>query len=288
VQESLDYFRQAEEAIGHASQAGSWFVISSLYPTVQQALRWADIGDLTKAGASFAAASRSVEELQHSEPSGSSIPVLSKCLLRLAEARLAIRRGDPATARRVGKEGARLAGAAKATSGNEEFLKNVCSFGAGDQAGQAEYMLGDYAAAEQTARETLTARQLWPVQTDTERRQVTAPSIVLAMSLARQGRSVEARQVIDPVIKFHRELAARNHGDEWQHVELASALYAQALSDKSRAPALLKEAAQLVQGVPVEMRSLLTVRIWRDRIDEALRKPAVLSLQMAPRVGSHQ
>jgi hypothetical protein len=214
--------------------------------------------------------------------------VLSKCLLRLAEARLAIRRGDPATARRVGKEGASLAGAAKATSGNEEFLKNVCSFASGDQAGQAEYMLGDYAAAEQTTRETLTARQLWPVQTDAERRQVTATSIVLAMSLARQGRSVEARQVIDPVIKFHRELAARNHGDEWQHVELASALYAQALSDKSRAPALLKEAAQLVQGVPVEMRSLLTVRIWRDRIDEALRKPAVVSMRIAPRAGSRQ
>jgi len=62
------------------------------------------------------------------------------------------------------------------------------------------------------------------------------------------------------VVKFHRELAARNHGDEFQHVEFASALYAQALADKRVRPALLKEADALISGLPAQMRDLRSVR----------------------------
>ena len=93
---------------------------------------------------------------------------------------------------------------------------------------------------------------------------------LLAMALAREGRAADAERMITPVVKFHRELAARNHGDEWQHVEFASALYAQALADKRQRPALLKEAAALISGVPTEMRDVHTVRLWRDRIREEL------------------
>jgi hypothetical protein len=91
-------------------------------------------------------------------------------------------------------------------------------------------------------------------------------STYLALALARQARLDEARQVIAPVVTFHRALAARNHGDQWQHVELAAALYAESLTDARRAPALRREAAALVDAVPAPMRVLWSVRLWRTRI----------------------
>ena len=274
VRESLEYFRQAQEAIGHAAQAGSWFVMNSLYPTAQQAIKGADAGDAAMSDARLAVVSRSVVDLERSEPSGSNIPVFAKCLLKQNEAHMANLRANPALARRAGRESVSLVASIKPASGNEEFFKNICAFRGANQAGQAEYMLGDYAAAERTLREALEARKRWPLETAFERRNQAEVSITLAMSLARQGRTEEAMQVINPVVAFHRELAARNHGDQWQHVELASALYAQALIDQPRRGALLKEAARLIDSTPAEMRPLHSVRLWRDRIDEALRKPA--------------
>jgi hypothetical protein len=275
VRESLEYFRQSQEAIGHAAQAGSWFVMNALFPTMQQAVQGADAGDAAMADAQLAAASRSVVDLTQSEPSASSVPVFARCLLKLNEARIANLRANPTTARRAGRESVSLVAATKPDSGNEEFFRNICSFYGALQQGQAEYMLGDYAAAERTMRVALEARQRWPLNTVFDRRQQGEVLIALAMSLARQGRTADATQVINPVVQLHRELAARNHGDQWQHVELASALYAQALVDQPRRVALLKEAGKLVDSTPAEMRELHSVRLWRDRIGEALSKPAM-------------
>jgi hypothetical protein len=80
--------------------------------------------------------------------------------------------------------------------------------------------------------------------------------------------------VIEPVVKYHRELAAHNHGDQQQHVELARALYAQALIEPEHRTALLKEAASLVDAVPTQMAALRSVRVWSDRIHAAMHAPA--------------
>ena len=75
------------------------------------------------------------------------------------------------------------------------------------------------------------------------------------------------------MVKFQRELAARNHGDQWQPVELASALYAQALTDKNQRAKLLREAAAMLDNVSPTLRSLRDVRRWRERISEATARP---------------
>jgi hypothetical protein len=80
-----------------------------------------------------------------------------------------------------------------------------------------------------------------------------------------------ALQVITPVVKFERELAARNHGDLWQPVELAGALFAQALSDPTKSAALLREAAALLDNTPQALQGLHDVKQWRQRVHEALR-----------------
>jgi hypothetical protein len=94
-------------------------------------------------------------------------------------------------------------------------------------------------------------------------------STLLAAAVAQQGRISEAKAVIDPAVKFNRDLAARNQGDELQKLELAAALYAQALADPSRRAALLRESRGLLGGLPGPMKSLATVRTWTRRIQDA-------------------
>jgi len=94
-------------------------------------------------------------------------------------------------------------------------------------------------------------------------------STLLAMSLARQGKVAEAREVIAPVVKLHRDLATHNKDDHWQHLELAAALYASALTDPSKIPALLAEAGRLMASTPAEMQRLRIFVLWRDRIAAA-------------------
>ena len=95
------------------------------------------------------------------------------------------------------------------------------------------------------------------------------PSTVLALALVSQNKQSEAQSVIAPVLKFERELLSRNHDDYQQHMEIAAALYAGALAGGVDRRASLAEAATLLDGLPVEMRSLRSVALWRKRIREA-------------------
>jgi hypothetical protein len=269
--EAFDYYRQALEAISHASTAGASFVMNNtVFPSVQLAAKQADFGDGAAADATLASARRVMTGLLQSEPNRRFLAAFGQCVLNFGESDLALSRDDPATARRTERETVSLMQGMTPHGGAEQFWKTLCITYGNDLAGQAEYLLGNPAATEKDMREVLALRQHWPTHNDFDRRDEARASTLLAMALAREGRSVDAEQVIAPVVKFHRELAARNHGDEWQHVELASALYAQALADKRLRPTLLKEAAALIAGVPAEMRDLHSVRLWRDRIRDGL------------------
>jgi len=140
--------------------------------------------------------------------------------------------------------------------------------------GEAEYLTGDYGAAERTLVAALDARKHWPMSTEDNRREQVEVSTLLALALAAQRRTDEARQLIGPIVKYQRELAARNHGDQQQHVELARALYAQAQIDPARRATLLQEAATLIDSVPPPMRALHSVQVWRNRVHDAMRGPA--------------
>jgi hypothetical protein len=72
-------------------------------------------------------------------------------------------------------------------------------------------------------------------------------------------------------VTFQRELAAKNHGDYWQTVEFAAALYAQALNDPQHSSLLLREAAAKIDALPAAMRELHDVRLWRGLISAAQR-----------------
>jgi len=271
LRESFEDYRRSLEAVSHASKAGVSFVLNNtIFPTVILATRQADLGDAAAATATLALATKETSDLRQSEPNSRVLPVFAQCLLNFGEATLAVWRGDPTSARRAEREVVSSAQGVTPHGPFEDFWKTACITFAVDQAGQAEYMLGDPAATEKSMRQALEMHKHWPTHTDFDRRDEARMATLLAMALAREGRAADAERMITPVVKFHRELAARNHGDEWQHVEFASALYAQALADKRQRPALLKEAAALISGVPTEMRDVHTVRLWRDRIREEL------------------
>ena len=76
-------------------------------------------------------------------------------------------------------------------------------------------------------------------------------------------------------MKFQRDLASHNRGDRWQPLELASALYVQALTDQSKRTALLHVAAGRIEALPPEIRVLQDVQWWRARILEAPQRAGI-------------
>ena len=272
--ESLEYYQKAIADMRHAETAGAEFVLNQLFPQSVMAGRQADLGDTAAAETTLNSSTKFVAALHSSEPQGSVLPLFGECNLRIGQEAGALWRGDAPGARRMGAEIVAMVRAIQPTGGFQEFYKHACIFYPDRLKGEAEYLLGDYAAAEQSLREALEARKHWPNSTDDGRREQAEVSTMLALALTGQRRNDDARQVIEPVVRFQRELAARNHGDQQQHVELARALYAQALIEPARRGALLQEAASLFDSVPAQMQTLRSVRIWRDRVHEAMHASA--------------
>jgi hypothetical protein len=124
-------------------------------------------------------------------------------------------------------------------------------------------------AAERSQAKALEASQAGGAELTDDQRRRAQCSTWIAMAQARRGRTSEAARTIGPVLRFYRELAAKNHGDQWLPLELAGALYAEALSDPARSAALLGEAAALVNGLSPQLRTVYDVRQWRERIQQA-------------------
>jgi hypothetical protein len=134
---------------------------------------------------------------------------------------------------------------------------------------RADYLQDNFAAAEREERQALADRTQWSTEGTQDQRDLAELSIWLAMALAKQGKLTDALGAIAPVVKLQRELATRNHGDVWQPIELAAALYAQALADAAHRSALLKEAAALLEAAAPPLKPLREIRQWRERIRQA-------------------
>ena len=181
-------------------------------------------------------------------------------------AAIALQKDDLAPARKNAWDAVGQVTARKPTPGFEQAWTDVGVFLAAHVTGQADYRLGNFGEAEQAERIAVDARHRVGDQAVADRRDIGIKSTWLAMAIARQGRAAEAAKIILPVVKFDREIAARNRGDQWLPVEFASALYAQALTDKAQAPTLLREAATLIDSAAPTVRATHDVRQWRERI----------------------
>jgi hypothetical protein len=130
-------------------------------------------------------------------------------------------------------------------------------------------LLGDYASAITTQRPAVETKKAVATDAVADRRDLAIKSTWLAIALAKGGRAEEAVQVVRPVVAFEREMAAKNLGDAWVSVELAGALYAEALADKTQSAAMLQEAAKLLDATVPSVRTTHDVRQIRTLVREA-------------------
>jgi hypothetical protein len=269
LHESMPHYARATDYFDRAAAAGTGQIILNGWVRGGVAHLQSVLGDYAAAAATLARGTPFLDKLRQTEPAGSLPVVLVAAIGQSTAADIALERGDAETARRLAREVLTQVGALKPTRGVQEVQKYVTVFWTADVAGQAEYRLGDYAAAEQAEREAVEARKKFLTEAIGDRRDLAIKSTWLAMALARQGRRDEALKVIAPMVQFQRGLAAKNHGDRWQPLELAGALYAEALAEPGKRAALLREAAALTLNLAPEMRPLSDVRQWRERILQA-------------------
>jgi tetratricopeptide (TPR) repeat protein len=271
MRDAIPYYLKSLDDYGRAAtNGGTGFVIIHGYDVAITSTRRAQSGDAAGAAATIASGEPYLATLRRSEPRSIAVIIVDG-LQKLATAGAAFETGDNKGALRVLGEALNEVEAAKPTGGQQEAQKYISLFVGYHLKGRAEYLLGDFAAAEQAERASIAARSRSPIEAVADRRDIIELSTWLGMAVARQGRLAEAEKIIAPSVKFHRDLDTKNHGDQWQHVEFASALYAESLVDKARSAALLREAAAKLDALPPAMRPLHDVKLWRDFIRAAPR-----------------
>lgn len=269
VDQAIAYYRKSLDDYARAASGGAGFVIIRAYDVATTAYRQAQLADFAGAAKTIASGQPFLAKLRAGEAPGSMAPMLVEALGILPEAGVSFERDDLASAERLAAKSASQLKSIKPKGDLEASQTFISLFVAENILGHTQYRLENYAAAEQSERAAMDARKAWGTQAIPDRRDLAEISTWLAMALARQGKMAEAAQTIAPVVKFQRELAARNHGDAWLPIELASALYAEALTDKKQSAALLREAAALLDSAPGTLRNLHDVRQWRERVAAA-------------------
>ncbi len=269
LREGLQSMRRAADDFGRASAGGATMSMSHFSMRTRAALFQARAGDFSGATATVAAGGPLLTKLRHSEHPGELLLAIGENLETLPAAVAAAERDELPAAQRLADDAVNRIQAV--TGGGDAGTKYKTAWVGvtSDVAAQIEYRLGNFAAAEKLERVALQARRTWGEHTVSDQRALAEMSTWLAMAQARQGRMADAAQTMAPVVKFQRELAARNHGDQWLPLELARALYAQSLSDPARSAALLREAAKLVDGLAPTILALHDTRLWREWIRQA-------------------
>jgi len=269
MRESLPYYDQSVKDSLAVVSGGANLYVTSFYTLAYVALRHAQLGDNAGAGMIIDWGKPYVAKLRASEPKGSIALAYVDMMYRLAVASMAQQRDDHATARHIAGDILKQLQQLKVQAGPVEDQQRTLIFAAGITDGQSAVIQKDYASAEQSLRAALTARQAQGTSSMDDLRSEGGLTSWLVMALVPQGKSAESAKLIAPVVKYERGLAARNHGDAWVPFELAAALYAQALTDHTQAPALLREAGALLDALPADILAMHDTRLLRDYVNAA-------------------
>jgi tetratricopeptide (TPR) repeat protein len=141
-------------------------------------------------------------------------------------------------------------------------------------AAYASYRLKNYAEADAEVKRALEVRQSIPARNLNERRDEAGQRALAALIAARVGRNAEAQQLLAPALKLHRDLYARgaDNEDQVQRLEFAYVLYASALASPNQKPSQLAQAASILDGLPAQMRGLISTTRLREAIAEELKR----------------
>jgi hypothetical protein len=264
VDESLETL-DATIAVGRISGEGGAGLQSSLVRLLAfTAVRKADAGRMAEARKYHDEAAQYAARLHRSEPEGSNLPLFADLLTLRANGTIAFAAGDTRAAQAAASEMVTRTAAIAPRDSGDEIFKGALLYFANELKAYSELKLGNAPAAEKSASAALAGKALWIVDPTVDARINASLTTLVALSQARQGRLAEAKATIAPVVKLQRELAARNRGDVQQHIELAGALYVQALTDPGRKTALLRESRALLDGLPAEVKALNSTRQWTE------------------------
>ncbi|MDB6156867.1 MAG: hypothetical protein JWO04_573 [Gammaproteobacteria bacterium] len=271
LRESIALYRKSIDDFRRASAGGVGIVMTAAAAMATTAYRQAQIGDIAGANSTVVTCAEFLEKIRQGEPKGSMALAFIDAMEKLSAAGAAFGRDELGTARRFAADAVSQLRATKPDGDPQASEQYLSLYMASHMAGRAEYRLGNFAAAEQAERVALDARNGWGSETNFDHRELGEISTWLAMALARQGRTAEAAQMIIPVVKLQRELASRNHGDQWLPLELACALYVEALTDTENRAALLREAAAIMANLASTLRPVHDVKLWRNLIQSTQR-----------------
>jgi hypothetical protein len=264
-------YKKAVDDFGAATPGGFGFQVIHAANRLGLAISYARLGDNAHALATLAGEKPYLDKLRAAEPPGGFPPVLVDNMMRIGAAETAYAMDDLGRARQIAADSVAELHAAKTTGAFQASQVAITAYYGLHTMARVDYLHGDFAAAEREERAALADRKKWSTDGTQDQRDLAEVSTWLAMSLAEQGKNAEALGVITPVVKFHRESSARNHGDVWQPTELAAALYAQSLADAPHRAVLLKEAGALLDAAPPALKSLREIRQWRERVRQAQR-----------------
>jgi tetratricopeptide (TPR) repeat protein len=183
----------------------------------------------------------------------------------LISEQIAYERDDFAEARRISRD---TLAHLRAVGHRDPNPASLCLMA--DTEGAADYNLRDFAAAEQAQRVATQACSEVGNSSTSDRRGTAVAATWLAMALAAEGKRGEAARVIDPVVAMDLAMEAKNRSDAWLPLEVAGALYAQALAEPQRRTALLQGATQRIAHLKPAIAALHDTRWWRTRIEAAL------------------
>lgn len=140
------------------------------------------------------------------------------------------------------------------------------------QLGEALYRMKDYGGAEAALRQGLEIVKSIPPSFLNQQIPRSRQRIVLALSVARQGRLDEARRLVEPELRWHRDLVARGSESLEQRFVMAQGLLAAAVASPERARSHLVEAAAIMDAMPREARSLKSTSEVRGWIAQEMAK----------------
>jgi tetratricopeptide (TPR) repeat protein len=270
VEDALEMQDSARATLRISGEAGTWSRMAQFRFLSLFASRNADAGSFAKAREIIDEMGSHIPALKKTEPAGSLAAPFAELLVLRAESQLALARGDASAARDIGAGMDARLQAMRPDNESDVQWKYASTFFANDVKSQAEIVLKDFEAAERSARAALAAKERWIFDPNADTRLKAKVSTTITLALVGQGKLAEAREVIAPVVKLHRELATRNRGDQMQKVEMAAALYVAALADPERRAALLPESRALLDGLPASVKSLASTRVWADRVRAAI------------------
>jgi tetratricopeptide (TPR) repeat protein len=160
-----------------------------------------------------------------------------------------------------------------ASTGRDRVLSDLY-----ETTAEALMMKGDYAnAAAYAQKELLEQQRSRDALTDDQRaldrqREINAARARFAIALAKFGKQYDAQKIIEPAVAFYALPAVQKSDGVLLRAERANVLYAAALAKPENKKALLTQAAQLMDGLPAEVKASRRIAKLRAEISAELKR----------------